>query len=131
MERLLAAALEARDRARAPFSGFLVGAAVEDEEGRCYGGCNVESDTYGLTICAERAAVFRAIAEGAGNIRRLLVVADTEELTPPCGACRQVIAEQCPHAEIILCNLQGRRESMTLHDLLPRPFSRRLFQKND
>lgn len=119
---LIAAATEARERAHAPFSKFKVGAALEDENGRVFTGCNVENATYGLTICAERVAVFKAISEGAGKIRRIAVVADTEELTPPCGACRQILWEFCGDAELTLANLAGQQETMQLKEIFPRPF---------
>lgn len=122
MDRLVEAALEARRRARAPFSGFLVGAALEEEDGRVFAGCNVESATYGLTMCAERVAAFRAVAEGGRRFTRIVIAADTEILTPPCGACRQVLWELCGDVEIVLVNLQGARETMRLSTLLPRPF---------
>ncbi|MCS7042319.1 MAG: cytidine deaminase [Bryobacteraceae bacterium] len=122
MDPLAAAAIEARQRARAPFSGFQVGAALEDEEGRIFTGCNVESASYGLTVCAERNAVFRAVAEGARRFRRIAVAADTDVLTPPCGACRQVLWEICGDIEILLVNLKGASESMRLSSLFPRPF---------
>lgn len=122
MDRLVEAALEARRRARAPFSGFLVGAALEEEDGRVFAGCNVESATYGLTMCAERVAAFRAVAEGGRRFTRIVIAADTEVLTPPCGACRQVLWELCGDVEIVLVNLQGARETMRLSTLLPRPF---------
>ncbi len=122
MDRLEAAALEARQRARAPFSGFRVGAALEEEDGRIFAGCNVESASYGLTMCAERVAAFRAVAEGGRRFVRIVIAADSRTLTPPCGACRQVLWELCGNVEIILMNLQGARESMRLSTLLPRPF---------
>lgn len=122
MDRLIEAALEARARARAPFSGFLVGAALEEEDGRIFTGCNVESASYGLTMCAERVAAFRAVAEGGRRFARIVVAADSETLTPPCGACRQVLWELCGDVEIVLVNLQGARETMRLSTLLPRPF---------
>ena len=87
---LAAAALQARERAHAPFSEFRVGAALEDSAGGIHTGCNIENATYGLTMCAERVAVFKAISEGAREFRRIAVAADTETLTPPCGACRQI-----------------------------------------
>ena len=121
-DSLVQAALAARERAHAPFSKFKVGAAVEDENGRVFTGCNVENATYGLTICAERVAVFKAISEGAGKIRRVAVVADTEVLTPPCGACRQILWEFCGDVEVVLANLDGDRESVALAELLPRAF---------
>jgi cytidine deaminase len=116
------AALEARRHAHAPFSKFLVGAALEDEVGRIHTGCNVENATYGLTVCAERVAVFKAISEGARRFRRMAVAADTETLTPPCGACRQILWEFCGDIEIILVNLQGKSETFSLGRLFPRPF---------
>jgi cytidine deaminase len=121
-DRLLEAAREVRQRAHAPFSHFRVGAALEDADGRVYTGCNVENATLGLTLCAERVAVFKAISEGAAKLVRIAVVADTEMLTPPCGACRQVLWEFCGDAELILANLTGKQEKMTLKQIFPRPF---------
>jgi cytidine deaminase len=120
--KLLQAALAVRERAHAPFSKFKVGAAIEDENGRVFTGCNVENATYGLTICAERVAVFKAVSEGAGKIVRAVVVADTDILTPPCGACRQILWEFCGDAELTLANLAGKQETMRLNDIFPRPF---------
>ena len=122
MNKLLEAALAARENAHAPFSKFKVGAAIEDENGRVFTGCNVENATYGLTICAERVAVFKAISEGARKFERIAVAADTEDLTPPCGACRQILWEFCGDAELTLVNLQGKTETFHLNELLPRPF---------
>ena len=119
---LVAAALAAREHAFAPYSKFQVGAAVEDAAGRIYTGCNVENATYGLTICAERVAVFKAISEGARRFRRVAVAADTDELTPPCGACRQILWEFCGDVEIAMANPRGRVETYRLKDLFPRPF---------
>jgi cytidine deaminase len=119
---LINAALAVRDRAHAPFSGFRVGAAIEDETGRVFTGCNIENATYGLTVCAERVAVFKAISEGAGKLKRIAVVADTDTLTPPCGACRQILWEFCGDAELILANLGGKQESLSVKDIFPRPF---------
>lgn len=119
---LIKAASAARERASAPFSNFKVGAAVEDENGRVFTGCNVENATYGLTMCAERVAVFKAISEGAAKLKRIAVVADTDVLTPPCGACRQILWEFCGDAELILANLSGKRESLSLKQVFPRPF---------
>ena len=121
-DSLVAAAIQTRKNAHAPFSKFLVGAALEDARGHTHTGCNVENATYGLTICAERVAVFKAISEGARHFRRIAVVADTEELTPPCGACRQILWEFCGDIEIVLANLTGRTESMRLGVLFPRAF---------
>ncbi len=122
MDPLIDAALRTRLNARATFSKFQVGAAVEDENGRIHTGCNVENATYGLTICAERVAVFKAISEGAGKFRRVAIVADTETLTPPCGACRQILWEFCGDVEIVLANLQGKSETLQLGQLFPRAF---------
>src|SRR5215472_9651785 len=108
MDRLMEAALAARRNAHAPFSRFQVGAALEDSEGRIHTGCNVENATYGLTLCAERVAVFKAISEGARRFRRVVVAADTETLTPPCGACRQILWEFCGDIELVLVNLSGK-----------------------
>ena len=100
MDRLIEAAREVRERAHAPYSGFKVGAAIEDENGRIFTGCNVENATYGLSVCAERVAVLKAISEGAAKLKRVAVVADTDPLTPPCGACRQILWEFCGDVEI-------------------------------
>jgi cytidine deaminase len=122
MTKLVDAALAARQHARAPFSNFKVGAALEDETGRIFTGCNVENATYGLTMCAERVAVFKAVSEGAQEFRRIAIAADTDLLTPPCGACRQILWEFCGDVEIALVNLQGKVETLRLKDLFPRPF---------
>jgi cytidine deaminase len=122
MNKLLEAALAARKNAHAPFSKFLVGAAIEEADGRIFTGCNVENATYGLTVCAERVAVFKAISEGARKFTRIAVAADTDVLTPPCGACRQILWEFCGDAELTLVNLQGKTETFRLKDLFPRPF---------
>jgi len=122
MTDLAAVAIAAREKAHAPFSKFKVGAALEDESGRVYTGCNVENATYGLTICAERVAVFKAISEGARKFTRIAVAADTDVLTPPCGACRQILWEFCGDAELILVNLRGKMETLRLRDIFPRPF---------
>ncbi len=122
MNKLLDAALAARQNAHAPFSKFKVGAALEDESGRIFTGCNVENATYGLTICAERVAVFKAISEGARKFKRIAVAADTDALTPPCGAFRQILWEFCGDAELTLVNLRGKTETLHLKDLFPRPF---------
>ncbi|MEJ7605328.1 MAG: cytidine deaminase [Bryobacteraceae bacterium] len=121
MDRLLEAALAARRHAYAPFSGFPVGAAVEDVDGTLHTGCNVENATYGLTICAERVAVFKAISEGARKFVRVAVAADTNVLTPPCGACRQILWEFCGDVELVLVNPAGKSESFQL-SVFPRPF---------
>ena len=122
MDALTESALTARRHAHAPFSHFQVGAALEDESGRIHTGCNVENATYGLTVCAERVAVFKAISEGARKFTRIAVAADTDVLTPPCGACRQILWEFCGDVELILVNPRGKTETFRLKDLFPRPF---------
>ncbi|HEX3876279.1 MAG TPA: cytidine deaminase [Bryobacteraceae bacterium] len=122
MDRLLEAALGAREHAHAPFSKFRVGAAVEDDSGRIHTGCNVENATYGLTLCAERVAIFKAISEGARKFRRVAVAADTDNLTPPCGACRQILWEFCGDVEIALVNPRGKVETYRMSALFPNPF---------
>jgi cytidine deaminase len=122
VDPLIDAALRAREHAHAPFSKFKVGAALLEEGGHLYTGCNVENATYGLTVCAERVAVFKAISEGARKFRRIAVAADTAILTPPCGACRQILWEFCGDIEVVLTNLQGKTETLRLKDLFPRPF---------
>jgi len=119
---LLTAALNARDHAHAPFSKFRVGAALEDSSGRIYSGCNIENATFGLTLCAERLAVFKAVSEGARDFRRIAVAADTDTLTPPCGACRQILWEFCGDIEVLLTNPRGKSESLRLKELFPRAF---------
>lgn len=122
IEELIQAARTARERAQARFSKFKVGAAVVDEDGRIYTGCNIESASYGLTICAERVAVFKAISEGASPLVRMAIVADTAQLTPPCGACRQILWEFLGDAELILTNLAGATERLRIGEIFPRPF---------
>jgi cytidine deaminase len=119
---LIDAAIRARENARADFSKFKVGAAVQDDTGRIHAGCNVENATYGLTVCAERVAIFKAISEGARKFVRVAVVADTGDLTPPCGACRQILWEFCGDVEIALANLAGKTETIRLGTLFPRAF---------
>lgn len=119
---LASAALAARENAHAPYSHFRVGAALQDASGRVHTGCNVENATYGLTLCAERVAVFKAVSEGARKFRRIAIAADSEVLTPPCGACRQILWEFCGDIEITLLNPGGKAETLQLKDLFPRAF---------
>ena len=123
---LIAAARTARRRAQARFSGFKVGAALEAADGTIITGCNIENATYGLTICAERVAMFKALSEGHRTFRRVAVVADTEAPTPPCGACRQILWEFGGDLEILLANLRRQTGTYRLADLLPLPFDARL-----
>jgi cytidine deaminase len=121
--RLLTAARKASRRAYAPYSGFPVGAAALDEKGNMHVGCNVENASYGLATCAERNAVAAAVAAGARRLRVMLVYAPTPSLTPPCGACRQVLAELGDDAMLVcLANDRGDLAVFTLGDLLPHGF---------
>lgn len=114
---------KARLLAHAPYSNFKVGAVVECRNGRLFTGCNVENSSYGLTICAERVAITKAISEGERDMIRIAVVADARAPIPPCGACRQIIYELCgPETEIVMVNLQGQIETRRAGDLLPTPF---------
>lgn len=125
-EALVAAARAARTHAVADFSGFQVGAALETDTGEIFTGCNVENATYGLTVCAERVAIFKALSEGRRTFRRIVVVADTADPTPPCGACRQIIWEFCGDVEVTLANLETVSRTLRMSDLLPMPFDKRL-----
>ena len=125
LQELLETAKAARLRSIAPFSNFLVGAAVKTEEGKVYVGCNVESASYGLTVCAERVAIWKALSEGERKFTELAIVADTETLTPPCGTCRQIIWEFAKNATIVLGNLHGEKQIVSIKELLPRAFDAR------
>jgi cytidine deaminase len=123
---LIAAARAVRLNAHAPYSHFLVGAALRSSDGRILTGCNVENATYGLTVCAERVAVFKAISEGVTAFTHVAVVADTQAPTPPCGACRQILWEFCGDVEVILANLDRETGRYRMSALLPLPFDGRL-----
>ena len=105
-----------------PFPISASAPLLEDDSGRIHTGCNVENATYGLTLCAERLAVFKAVSEGVRRFRRIAIAADTGTLTPPCGACRQILWEFCGDIEIVLGNLRGRSETLRLKDIFPRAF---------
>jgi cytidine deaminase len=123
-ERMFAAADKAKENAWAPYSKFRVGAAVLTPEGEIFSGCNVENSSYGLALCAERNAIARAVGEGARKIAAVVVVADTDKPCPPCGACRQVIAEfASPEAPIRSRTPQGQVDRYTLSELLPFAFT--------
>ena len=124
--KLVAAARRARRHARATYSHFKVGAALETSDGTIITGCNIENATYGLTVCAERVAMFKALSDGHKKFRRVAVVADTEAPTPPCGACRQILWEFGGDLEVILANLRRETGRHRLKDLLPLPFDDRL-----
>jgi cytidine deaminase len=125
LQQLIERAKAARLRSIAPFSNFLVGAAVKTAEGKVYTGCNVESASYGLTVCAERVAIWKALSEGERQFVELAIVADTESLTPPCGTCRQIIWEFAKNATIVLGNLRGETQVVSIRELLPRAFDAR------
>jgi cytidine deaminase, homotetrameric len=127
-QSLIEAAQNARMQAVAPFSGFPVGAAVRSESGKIYTGCNIESASYGLTVCAERVAIWKALSEGERHFTELAVVADTETLTPPCGTCRQIIWEFARGATIVFANLKGESETFQMAELLPRAFDARFLR---
>ena len=121
-KELVAAATAVRENAYAPFSEFKVGSALETDDGQIIAGSNVESASYGLTVCAERVAVWNAISQGKRKIVKIAVVADTETLTPPCGVCRQIIWEFGGDIPVVLANLKGKTETVQMKDLLPRAF---------
>jgi cytidine deaminase len=121
-ESLISAAKTARENAHAAYSNFRVGAGLRASSGRIFGGCNVENATYGLTVCAERVAIFKAISEGERGFDAIAVVTDTDALTPPCGACRQLIWEFCGNVPVILANLKGKVEIIPMKELFPKPF---------
>jgi cytidine deaminase len=123
---LIAAARRARENADAAFSKFKVGAALETGDGTVVTGCNIENATYGLTICAERVAMFKAISEGHRVFTRIAIVADTEAPTPPCGACRQILWEFGGNLDVHLANLTAETGQHQLKTLLPLPFDARL-----
>jgi cytidine deaminase len=125
LQQLIETAKTARLRSIAPFSHFLVGAALKTEGGKVYTGCNVESASYGLTVCAERVAIWKALSEGERQFTELAIVADTASLTPPCGTCRQIIWEFCKSATIVLANLRGESQTVSIRELLPRAFDAR------
>lgn len=121
-EALVAAATAARENASAPYSHFHVGAALLASDGRIFGGCNVESSSYGLTCCAERTAVFKAVSEGVRSFRAVAVVTGADTPTSPCGACRQVLWDQCRDIAVVMATTGGKLEETTLAALLPRAF---------
>jgi cytidine deaminase len=121
-ERLVAAATSARQNAVSQRSGFSVGAAIEDAQGKIWGGCNVENSTYGLTVCAERVAIWKALSEGVRKFRAVAVVTGAEEPTPPCGACRQILWEFAGDVPIVSATTGGGRKRYRLSEIFPEPF---------
>ena len=128
LDELMAAARRARENACADFSHFKVGAALEASDGTIITGCNVENATYGLTVCAERVALFKALSEGHRKFRRIVVVAPPDAPTPPCGPCRQLLWEFAGDLEVILANLSGETGRHRISELLPQPFDARLLK---
>ena len=128
MRELIEKAKRVRENAYAPYSNFKVGAAILTEDGEVYTGVNVENASFGLTVCAERVAVFKAISEGKRSFKAIAIVADTEDPVPPCGACRQVLAE-FGDMDVIMANLKGDVKIARLKDLLPHSFEFRREKK--
>jgi cytidine deaminase len=124
----VAAARAAREHAVAPYSKFKVGAALLTRDGRIYGGCNVENASYGLTVCAERVALLKALSEGAREFTMIAVVADTTAPTPPCGPCRQLLWEYCGDIPVVMANLNIVTGQHQMRELLPLPFDGRLLK---
>jgi cytidine deaminase len=122
-ERLLKAAEQVRNRAHAPYSKFRVGAAILTGDGTVFTGCNIENSSYGLTVCAERVALFKAVSEGLKNPVAVALITDSEEPVMPCGACRQVLAEFNPDMTVVSGTIKGKSVSRKLSELLPEPFS--------
>lgn len=122
-KKLVSAAVSARKRAHAPFSTFHVGAALLATDGRIYTGCNIENSSYGLTMCAERTAIFKAISEGERNFRAIAVTSDETGFTPPCGACRQVLMDLAGNIDFVMANAKGDMKIVKLKDLLPLAFT--------
>jgi cytidine deaminase len=121
-ERLIAEAVRSRGNAVSNRSGFAVGAAIETEDGTIYGGCNIENATYGLTVCAERVAIWKALSEGVRKFRAVAVVTGAEAPTPPCGACRQILWEFAGDVPVVSVTVRGARKTYRMSDLLPEPF---------
>ena len=121
---LIARALEVRENACAAYSNYKVGAALCAASGKIYTGCNVENSTYGLTVCAERVALWKALSEGERAFTQIAVVTASESPASPCGACRQLLWEFCGDIEVILANLEGFRQTLRLAEIFPRPFDR-------
>ncbi len=128
-KELVEQARKARENALARYSNFKVGAALRTKDGQVYSGINVESSSYGLTICAERVALFKALSEGEREFDTLAIVTDSEELCPPCGACRQVLWDYAPNLKIILSNLTGKTQQYELRELFPAAFDQSFLEK--
>jgi len=129
LNQLIAAARHAKTMSRAPYSHFHVGAALLAASGKIYEGCNIESSSYGLTCCAERVAIFKALSEGEKEFESIVVSADTEEFCSPCGACRQVLWDYARNLKVILVNAKGATRTFALQELLPEAFDDRLLTR--
>jgi cytidine deaminase len=125
LERAIALATQARDRAYAPYSRFRVGAAVLTADGQCFLGANVENASYGLTACAERIALWTGAVAGMSTVRFVVVVTDTLQPATPCGACRQVLSELAPDAVVVMVTVRGQRQEATVGELLPGAFGQK------
>ena len=128
--KLVEAARNAAQYARAEYSGYRVGAALLTENGAVFTGCNIESSSYGLTVCAERVALVKALSEGADHITMLAVATFGEKPAPPCGACRQLLYDYAPDLQIVLAGNSGEFEIVTLQELFPRPFGKNQLDNN-
>jgi cytidine deaminase len=119
---LISAALRARENAVVPYSHFKVGAAIEAADGNVFTGCNIENASLGLTVCAERVALWKALSEGERNFRRIAVVTDAAEAVTPCGACRQLLWEYCGDIPVLVHSIRGGSQTFRLAELFPQPF---------
>ncbi len=130
-KELIAKAVEAQEKSFSPYSNFRVGAALQADDGNIYTGCNIECSSYGLTICAERVALYKAISEGNRSFRRIVVLTDSEDFCPPCGACRQVLWDFAKSLEIILVNKSGKQKAHKIGDLFPEAFDSEFLAKGN
>lgn len=130
LEKLIAAAQKARQQSLSPYSKFAVGAALQANSGKIYEGCNIESSSYGLTMCAERVALFKGLSEGERQFSHLAVTAATHEFTTPCGACRQLLWDYARDVEVTLINQLGETRTVSLRDLLPEAFDEHFLLKS-
>ncbi|MCI0705896.1 MAG: cytidine deaminase [Ignavibacteriae bacterium] len=128
-KELVAEALRAKKRAHTPYSMFPVGAALLASNGHIYTGCNIEVSSYGLTICAERTAIFKAVSEGDRNFKAIAIVSDDPNITPPCGACRQVLWDLAGNIDVIMANPKGKIKKQKLKDLIPHAFDSRNLER--
>jgi len=123
-EQLIKNALQTRELALAPFSNFRVGAVLVTKDDQLYRGCNIETSSFGLTICAERVAIFKAISEGAREFKSIFIASDADRFTPPCGACRQVLWELAGNIEVFMIDCFGNYQKSMMQELLPFGFDK-------